>query len=67
MSGKIIEEAVIVGALPIFETLELNLSGLLLFRLVYALARVCYVARIDCVENVELQSPDDICCILDIP
>ena len=31
MSGKVLEEALAVGALPILETLELNLSRLLFF------------------------------------
>ena len=47
MGGKIIEEAVIVGALTIFETLELNLSGLLVFSVVNFFAGVGDIVRID--------------------
>ena len=60
MGGKIIEKAVIIGTLPIFKAFELNMSGLFLFCLVDFFARVAYIARIDGVENEQLQSPDDI-------
>ena len=54
VSGKIVEEAVIIGALPIFQTLELNLSGLLLFGFVDFLPSVGDIERVDRVDDEEL-------------
>ena len=60
VGGKIIKEAIIIGALTIFEALELNLSGLMSFGVVNALARVGNVVGIDRIKNVKLQSPNNI-------
>lgn len=60
MSRVIEEKAIVIGALPIFETLELNLTRLLTFSVVDALARVSNIIGIDRIENVELQSPNNI-------
>jgi hypothetical protein len=67
MRRKIVEVAIVIGSLTILKAFELNLAWVLLFRRLDALARFGYVARIDCVEYIELQSPHHICCILDIP
>ena len=60
MSGEIIEKALVVGALTILKTFELNLPRLLFFSVVDLLAKVGEVARTQMVENIELESPDDI-------
>ena len=60
MSGKIIEKTTVISALTIFEALELNLSGLMSFGVVNALARVGNVVGIDRIKNVKLQSPNNI-------
>ena len=60
MGGKIIEVTVIIGALPIFEALELNLARLFLFSDVDFFPRVGDIVRIDRVEDIKLQSPNDI-------
>ena len=62
----IVEETIIVSALPIFETFELNLSWLLFFSRLDFLPSVRNIAGIDCVEDIELQSPHHICGVLDI-
>jgi len=60
MGGEIIEEALVVGALPIFEAFELNLSRLKFFGVVNLLAEVGEIAGIEMIEDVKLKSPDDI-------
>ena len=57
---EIFEEAVIVGALTIFETLELDLTRLLTFSVVDAFARVGDITGIDGVKDIKLQSPNNI-------
>ena len=47
MGGKIVEKTIIVGALPIFEALELNLARLLLFSDVDFFSRVSNIVGID--------------------
>ena len=60
------EEALVVGALPILETLELNLARLLLFGVVDLLANVGKAAEVQLIENVELQGPDNVGGVLNI-
>ena len=66
MSRKIVEETVIVGALPIFKAFELDLARLLFFGFVDFLPSVRDVERVDRINNEELQSPDDIGGIFDV-
>ena len=66
MSRKIVEETVIVGALPIFKAFELNLARLLLFGFVDFLPSVRDVERVDRIDDEELKSPDDIGSVFDI-
>ena len=66
MSRKIVEETVIVGALPIFKAFELNLAWLLFFGFVDFLPSVRYVERVDRIDDEELKSPDDIGSVFDI-
>ena len=61
VGGKVIEKTVIVRALPIFETLEVNLTRLNFFSVVdffAGLRNIC--AALDLIHDVELQSPNDI-------
>ena len=61
MGGEIFEETVIVRALPIFETLEVNLARLLLFSKVNffaSLRNIC--AAFNLIHNVKLQSPNNV-------
>ena len=46
MSGEIVEEALVVGAMPIFKAFELNLARLLLFSVVDLLANVGEAAEV---------------------
>ncbi len=46
MGREVMEEALVVGALPILETLELDLTRLLLFGVVDLLANVGEVAEV---------------------
>ena len=46
MSGKVVEEALVVGALTILETLDLDLTRLLLFSIVDLLADVGEAAEV---------------------
>lgn len=66
MSGEVLEETFIIGALPILETLELNLTGLLFFSVVDAFSCVGNVAGINGAENVELKSPNNVGGVFDI-
>ena len=66
MGGEIIEKALVVGALAILEAFELNLTRLLFFGVVYLLAKVREVARTQMVENIELESPNDVGGVLDV-
>ena len=66
MSGEIVEKALVIGALAILEAFELNLSGLLLFSVVDLLAKVGEIARTQMVENIELESPDNIGGVFDV-
>ena len=66
MGGKIVEKTIIVGALPIFEALELNLARLLLFCDVDFFSRVGNIAGIDRIEDIKLQSPNDISGVFDV-
>ena len=54
MRRVVFEKALIIGALPIFEARELNVSGLLLFGVVDFFSRVANVARIDRIQDEEL-------------
>ena len=54
MSAKVVEKTIVISALSIFETLELNLSRLFLFSDGNFFSRVGNIARIDRVENFEL-------------
>ena len=66
MSRKIVEETVIVGALPIFKAFELDLPRLLFFGFVDFLPSVRDVERVDRIDDEELKSPDDIGSVFDI-
>ena len=60
------EVAIVVDALPIFEALELDLTRLLFFRFFDLLACVGEAAEIQMIENVELQSPDNVGGVFDV-
>ena len=66
MGGKVVEKAIVIGTLSIFEAFELNVSGLLLFSVVDFFARVSNIIGIDRIENEKLKSPDDIGCIFNV-
>ena len=66
MSREIIEETIIVGTLPVFETFELDLTRLLFLGFVDFLSSVRDVERIDRIDDEELESPDDIGSVFDI-
>ena len=66
MSRKVVEKAVVIGALSIFEALELDLSRLLFFGLVDFLSGFRNVKRVDRIESEELQSPNDIGSVLNV-
>ena len=66
MSREIVEKAIVVGALPIFETLELNLSRLLLFGFVDFLPSVRDVEGVDGIDDEKLKSPNDIGSVFNI-
>ena len=66
MSRKIVEETVIVGALPIFKAFELDLTRLLFFGFVDFLPSVRDVERVDRIDDEELKSPNDIGSVFDI-
>ena len=66
MGGEIIEEALVVGALPIFEAFELNLSRLKFFGVVNLLAEVGEIAGTEMIEDVKLKSPDNVGGVLDV-
>ena len=61
MSGKIIEKAVIIRALPIFETFEVDLTRLAFFSVINSLASLRNIrATFDLIQDVELKSPNNI-------
>lgn len=66
MSGEIVEKALVIGALAILEAFELNLSGLLLFSVVDLLAKVGEIAGTEMIEDVKLESPDNVGGVLDV-
>ena len=66
VSGKIVEEAVVVGALAILKTFELNLPRLLFFGVVDLLASIGEVAEAQMIENIELKSPDNVGGVFDV-
>ena len=66
MSRMISEEAVVVGAVPIFEALKLNPARLLSNSLVDFLASVEDVKRVDRIDGEELKSPDDVGSVFDV-
>ena len=66
MGGEIIEKALVVGALAILKTFELNLPRLLFFGVVNLFAKVGEVSRTEMIEDVKLKSPDDIGGVLDV-
>ena len=66
MGREIIEKAVIVGALSIFETLEMNLARLILFSVVNFFASVGNIhAAFNFIHDVELKSPNNVRRIFD--
>lgn len=67
VSGMIAEEAVVVRALTIFDAFELDLPRLLFFGVVNAFPSLGEIAGIDVVQDVELESPNDVGCVLDVP
>lgn len=54
VSGKVVEETVIIGSLPVLKAFELDLSGLLLFSVIDAFTRISDIVRVDVVKDVEL-------------
>ena len=61
------KEAVIICALPILETFEIDLTRLLLFGVVDTLAQVRkVVVALELVHQIELQSPNDIGSVLNV-
>ena len=66
MGREIVEEALVVGTLTIFEAFELNLTRLLFFSVVDLLAEVGEIAWTEMVENIELKSPDNVGGIFDV-
>ena len=67
VGGMIAEEAVVVRALTIFDALELDLPRLLFFGVVNAFSSVGEIAGVDVVQDVELESPNDVGGVLDVP
>ena len=66
VSGMVVKETVVVGALSILEARELNLTRLLFFSFIDFLAVFGSVERVERVKNKELKSPNDIGGIFDI-
>ena len=67
VSRVVVEEAIVVCALPILEALEINLARLLFFRLIDFLAQFGQVIEVlQLVHKVELESPNDVSGVLDI-
>ena len=66
VSGEVVEEAIVVGALPIFKAFELDLTRLLFFGFVGFLPSVGDVERVDRIDDEELKSPNDIGSVFDI-
>ena len=66
MSGKIVEVAIVIRALSIFETFEMDLTRLAFFSVINSLASLRNIrAAFDLIHDVELKSPDDIGRIFD--
>ena len=67
VSRVVFEEAVIIGALSVFEAFKINLSRLLFFSLFNAFTKLGNVTvSFQFVKKVKLQSPDDIGGVFDI-
>ena len=66
MGGEIFEEALVVGALAILKTFELNLPRFIFFSVVDLLAHVGEAARAQVIENIELKSPYNVGGVLDV-
>ena len=67
VSGKVLEIAVVVGALPILETLQVNLPRLSFLGIVDTFASFGnVVVAFERVHNVELKSPNDIGGVLNV-
>ena len=66
VGGEIIEEALVVGALAILKTFELNLPRLLFFGVVNLFAKVGEVSWTKMIEDVKLESPDNVGGVLDV-
>lgn len=66
MSGEIIEKALVVGALAILKTFELNLPRLLFFSVVDLFAKVGEVSWTKMIEDVKLESPYNVGGVLDV-
>ena len=59
MGAEVIEEAIVVVALPILETFKVDLTRLLLFGVLNFFAGSRNVSQaLDLIHNIELQSPD---------
>ena len=66
MSGEIVEKALVIGALAILEAFELNLPRLLFFSVVNLFAKVGEVSWTKMIEDVKLESPDNVGGVLDV-
>ena len=66
MSGEIIEKALVVGALAILEAFKLNMPRLFLFSVIDLLAHVGEVAGAEMIEDVKLESPNNVGGVLDV-
>ena len=66
MSGEIVEETLVVGALAILEAFKLNLPRLLFLSVVDLFAYVGEITRTKIIENIELESPDNVGGVLNV-
>ena len=66
VGGKIIEEALVVGALTILQTLELDLARLNFFCVVDLFSQVGEIGGTEMIEDVELKSPDNVRGVFDV-
>lgn len=66
VGGEIIEKALVVGALAILKTFELNLPRLLFFGVVNLFAKVGEVSWTKMIEDVKLKSPYNVGGVLDV-
>ena len=66
VGGEIIEEALVVGALAILEAFKLNLPRLLFLSVIDLLAHIGEVSRTKMIEDVKLESPDNVGGVLDV-